>query len=242
MRYIKLFEELSPSVYKNAGRKLIDIGQIKRGNKLINYSQKSDTIYDFNIFFDIFNDNHEVTDSYSMEVKAYFSRVQIYLDGDFLEDTSVEEIIEKFERDNDNTTISVGMDFYFYLTDEDVKKNNFESKEINTFSIDVELYKEHNEISDDNHRYKISIDPPNDFVSLNGDTFDCGTIASRKSGNSLKKLIKYYLLDQNVLVHNFNTFLGGTTKQYSNFIKDVENININKLCRDTPIKSKIELN
>jgi hypothetical protein len=241
MKYIKLFEELSPSVYKNAGKKLIDIGQIKRGNKLINYSQKSDTIYDFNIFFNVFEDL-EIIDNYSTEVKAYFSRVQIYLDGDFLEDTSVEEIIEKFEKDDNNTTISMGMDFYFNLTDEDVKKNNFESKEINTFSIDVELYKERNEISDDNHRYKISIDPPNDFVSLNNDTFDCGTIASRRSGNKLKNLIKYYLLDQNTLVHDFNTFLGGTTKQYSNFIKDVDNININKLCRDTSITNRIELN
>ena len=40
MKWIKKFEELSPSIYRNAGKKLIYIGHSERGFGMIDHSYK----------------------------------------------------------------------------------------------------------------------------------------------------------------------------------------------------------
>lgn len=53
MKYLKLFEELSPETYIRAGQKLKSKGHYKRGNNLINYAtnlRNKDVVYDPTIY------------------------------------------------------------------------------------------------------------------------------------------------------------------------------------------------
>lgn len=237
MKHIKLFEELNKETYKKAAEKLRELGQITRSENLLDYANRND-IFTFNLFFfDEYNEKtKEMINKKTITVRSHFHKVQPYLDGDFIEDTSVEELVDKFTKKNTNGTnfvISYGFEFYFKILKEDVEKYKLDGNIFNPFCINVLLYNEISECEDANHKFKITLEGPNDMTEvLEYTNFDMGFV-TRNSGTKLKKLIKYFLLDENTIVRDLVAFLDAEPKQYANFQKDIDNININKLCRDT---------
>ena len=246
MKYLMMFEELKSEIYKKAGQKLKELGQMSRGEELIKYSLSKNESYNFTLIFEVYgyndSDEYHTIKEYSHNVKAYFDHVNFWIDGESIDDLSLEEAIKRFLSNSSdiNYSINLALDFYFIIDDNDVKKYNYDSNIFNAFCIQIDLYSNLDEINDKNHKYDIRLEIPSDMTNLNDDTFSIG-FPLRNSGLKVKKLIIDKIIESDI-VRNYNLFLDADVNHYTKFLKDLDSININKICRDTDIKGSINLN
>lgn len=231
MKYIKLFEELTAGIYKSAGEKLKEIGQIKRGNKLIEYSNKNIrfnmnidySLVDFSKKFD--RDKGFPKKEYKEVKEVTFEKIGVMLNSDYME---LSPAIDFF---NEHGSIDMCISFYFRIGD-DV---------FNPFDIFIDIYDDPKQLNDENHKIKISLFSGSDLnTDFDGSSFENkmnniedASLADKKSAVKFKKNIILPLLDdERVPISDIISILNGKSSHYEQFIKDIENINTNLLFSD----------
>lgn len=239
MRYIKRFnEELSPEIFKSAGNKLKELGQVSRGNKIYQHSFFKQKKFNLNIFcYDkgsilIDGDFHnsetgEYVGIKLVPVEAYFSHIKICYGGD--DDKDYNTFI------NENCPISryehyMAVRFFFETTDGTV----FE-----LFQVVVNLYEDNENTKNENYKLDICAERPLDDEEYKDIMCSGGWGADRRTGTLLKKLVADTLLEDVNISEIISIF--GITEHLERFTEDVEKMSPNLFISEIP-KTSQDLN